>query len=103
VTGQVVDDGVPVSGGSVTVSSFGGSQTVGVDSSGHFSAKFTYNLAQELQGSAKSHSVTASYGGATVGTNTFASTSDSTNSPNDTLNLLFQLLFLDLVLMNAGV
>jgi hypothetical protein len=103
VTGQVVDDGVPVSGGSVTVSSFDGSQTVGVDSSGHFTATFHYNLFQELQGSAKSHSVTASYGGATVGTNTFATSSGSANAPNNTLSLLFQLLFLDLIAMQLGL
>jgi hypothetical protein len=102
VTGQVVDGSVPVSGGQVTITDGGQTQTVGVDSNGNFTATFTFNLAQEFT-TAKSHSVTASCGGATVGDVTFPTSSASSNSPNGTLNFLFQLLFLDALLTQLGL
>jgi hypothetical protein len=103
VSGQVVAAGIPVGGGSVTISDFGQNQTVGVNANGNFSATFTFNLAQELSGSARSHSVTASYGGVTVGTTTFASSNGSTNSPNNSLNLGYQLLFDYYLLLALGI
>jgi hypothetical protein len=102
VKGQVTDGSIPVSGGQVTISDGGQTQTVGVDSNGNFTATFTFNLAQEFT-TAKPHSVTASYGGATVGDVTFATSSASANAPNNTLSLLFQLLFLDALLMQLGL
>jgi hypothetical protein len=102
VKGQVTDGGIPVSGGQVTISDGGQTQTVGVDGNGNFQATFTFSLAQEFT-TAKPHSVTASYGGATVGTTTFATSSGSTNAPNNTLSLLFQLLFLDALFMQLGL
>jgi hypothetical protein len=102
VKGQVTDGGTPVSAGQVTITDDGQSQTVGVDSNGNFSATFTFSLAQEFT-TAKPHSVTASYGGATVGTTTFATSSGSTNAPDNTFSLLFQLLFLDALFMQLGL
>jgi hypothetical protein len=102
VKGQVIDGSVPVSGGQVTISDGGESQTVSVDGNGNFSATFTFSLVQEFT-TAKPHSVTASYGGATVGTTTFATSSGSANTPDNTLSLLFQLLFLDLIAMQLGL
>jgi hypothetical protein len=102
VKGQVLDGSFPVSAGQVTITDGGQSQTVGVDGNGNFSATFTFSLAQEFT-TAKPHSVTASYGGATVGTTTFGTSSGSTNAPDNTLSLLFQLLFLDALLMQLGL
>jgi hypothetical protein len=73
-----------------------------VDGNGNFSATFTFNLAQEFT-TARPHSVTASYGGATVGATTFATSSGSANAPNNALSLLFQLLFLDALFMQLGL
>ncbi len=103
VSGQVVAAGLPVGGGSVTIGDFGQNQTVGVDANGNFSATFTFNLAQELTGSAQPHSVTASYGGGTVGATTFAGSNGSTNSPNNSLNLGYQLLFDYYLLLVLGI
>jgi hypothetical protein len=102
VKGQVTGGGIPVSSGQVTVTDGGQTQTVSVDSNGNFTATFTFNLAQEFT-TAKSHTVTASYGGATVGDVTFPTSSASSNSPDNTFSLLFQLLFLDALLMQLGI
>jgi hypothetical protein len=98
----VLDGSFPVSGGQVTITDGGQTQTVGVDSNGNFQATFTFNLFQEFT-TAKPHSVTASYGGATVGDVTFTTSSGSTNAPNNTLSFLFQLLFLDALFMQLGL
>ena len=91
-----------VSSGQVTVTDGGQSQTVGVDGNGNFTATFTFSLTQEFT-TAKPHSVTASYGGATVGTTTFATSSGSANAPDNTFSFLFQLLFLDALFMQLGL
>jgi hypothetical protein len=103
VKGQVVNNGIPVSGGPVTITDSGESQTVSVDSNGNFTGTFTFNLFQEFS-TAKAHTITASYGGATVGTTTFASSGQaSVNSPDSTSNFLFQLLLDAFILQSLGI
>jgi hypothetical protein len=102
VKGQVVAGGMPVSGGTVTVSDGGETQTVGVNSSGDFSATFVFNLFQEFS-TAAAHSISVSYGGATVGSTTFGSSSGSVGAPNNSLSFLFELLLLEDILAAIGM
>jgi hypothetical protein len=102
VSGQVVDGGQPVSGGKVTVTDAGASQSVGVDSSGHFQATFFFHLPQEL-GTAPPHAITALYGGATVGTTTFSTSTGSISSAHHFYNLVLQLWLDHYLLVKLGV
>jgi fibronectin-binding autotransporter adhesin len=101
VSGQVVDGGIPVSGGQVTISDGGQTQTVGVNSSGGFSATFVFNLFQEFT-TAGSHSIGVSFGGATVGSTTFGSSSGNVNAPNNIFSFYFQLLIFEDLLAALG-
>jgi fibronectin-binding autotransporter adhesin len=102
VKGQVVAGGMPVSGGTVTVSDGGETQTVGVNSSGNFSATFVFNLFQEFS-TAAAHPISVSYGGATVGSTTFGSSSGSVGAPNNSLSFLFEILLLEDILAAMGM
>src|SRR5262249_31265546 len=92
VTGQVVSNGITVSGGSVTLTDSDQSQTVSVASDGNFTATFDFNLAQEVT-TAKAHTITVTYRGGTAGATTSAPSSPaSVDSPDRTSDFFFQLL-----------
>jgi hypothetical protein len=101
VKGQVVAGGVTVSGGTVTITDGGVTQTVGVNAGGNFSASFVFNLFQEFT-TAAAHPISVSYGGATVGSTTFASRSGSINAPNNSSSFLFEVLLLEDLLAAMG-
>jgi hypothetical protein len=91
-------NGQPVTGGKVTITDNGQTQTVALSSSGKASATFTFQL---LKGQEKPspHTVSASFNG--MGT-AFADGSASSQTANHTLDFLFQLLFLSQFFASTG-
>jgi hypothetical protein len=88
VTVQVAAGGVPVTGGQVTFTDNGQTQTVTVKPDGQASATFTFNLF-ELQENPNVHTITATYSDGTRST-----LIASSGSPNTVLDFLFQI-FID--------
>jgi hypothetical protein len=101
VKGQMVAGGVPVNGGTVTITDGGVTQTVAVNAGGTFSATFTFNLFQEFS-TAGAHPIGVSYGGTTVGSTAFGSSSGSISAPNNSSTFLFELLLVEDLLAAMG-
>jgi hypothetical protein len=91
-------NGRPVTGGQVTITDDGQTQTVGLNNSGQASATFTFQL---LKGQEKPspHTISASFSG--MGT-ILADGQGSAQTAKHTLDFLFQLLFLSQVLGAGG-
>jgi hypothetical protein len=91
-------NGRAVTGGQVTISDGGQSQTVSLNSSGKASATFTFKLLK-LQELPNPHTVSASFNGMSTA---FANGQGSSQTGNHTLDFLFQLLFLSQLFASAG-
>jgi hypothetical protein len=97
-------NGRALANATVTITDNGMTQTVTTDSNGNATATFTFNLflGQEQP---KPHAINASFTGGSGSVAPFASSSTTTNSPDTTLNFLFQLWFNILIfqaLTNGG-
>jgi uncharacterized repeat protein (TIGR01451 family) len=103
VRGQVIANGTPVSGGQVTISDGGETQTVGVDSNGGFSATFVFNFFQEYLSTAAAHPISITFDGATVGSSVFGSSSGGVTAPDNTLSFYYELILLEDLLAAMGI